>query len=237
VPAPAVSTPTNAPQSNATNTVYLTDPDATLAVGDLMVAHVRVGGTTADLTGAGLLGFTLAHKHQNAASNTEFILYKVADSTDVANRAVNDYYNFGPSSNVVSVTTLIRITGADTTTPVEAVNAVIAGATGTSFQIPEVTTLGADRLLLWLAGVNATTARVTWADATLQANELYDAGGGTNRAIAASYQTQAAAGASGTRDVTLDAVSGFTGTVLAIKSGAVAPAAPTGLTVTATNTS
>jgi hypothetical protein len=224
--------PVNAPQSNGTNTVYLTDPDASVVAGDLMVAHVRVGGTTADLSGAALLGWTLAHKHQNAASNTEFVLYKIADAADQSNRAVNDYYNFGPSSNVVSVTTIIRITGADTTTPVEAVNAFIATATGTAFTIPGVTTLGADRLLLWLAGVNVTTARVNWADATLAANELYDAGGGTNRAIAASYQTQAAAGASGGRDVTLDATAGFTGTVLAIKSAGVAPAAPTGLTGT-----
>ncbi len=215
-------------RGNALSTAIIGNAPAGIVAGELLVAHVRVVNASAVITDYG--GFTLQDAlRQGGLPGTSFIATKIATASEPAT------YTFTPDIAVVSAVAIQRVSGQHPTmaTACEAANGVVGASTSTTIEIPAVTTLGADRLILWFVGAKGTAPTFAWTDATLNTNERYDVAYGSNRAMAGSWETQAAADSTGSEIVTLSVSGDALGHVLAVAPGGdtTPPAAPTGLTL------
>jgi len=91
-----------------------------LTVGDLMIAQSGVNNTTATVTAP--VGWTLATSQQSPGGGSSgenvFIHYKIADASDVASST----FTFSCTANQALRTIILRVSGANTTTPFSSTN-------------------------------------------------------------------------------------------------------------------
>lgn len=188
---------------SATTTLTITKP-VSLAVGDLMVAHIAIkgeGGT------ASLSGWTqkIATQDPNTGSAglTSIILYKIADSNDVAATNFSFTTNDAPSSGAIS-----RFTGIHATTPLDQAHGSAGlGDTGitptlaNSLVLIFASTKDSDGAFISTGSYAVTNGNPgTW-------NEAYDYGnnsGGVGYSIAMAYGARSSVSATGNVTLTAD---------------------------------
>jgi hypothetical protein len=195
--------------------------------GDIVYAYLRInllGATLSTLPS----GWNAVALTAQSGSGAHFMLYKVSDGTDDGSSVV---FNSSATANPVLMTMFV-VEDADTATPVEAHSSVAAPA-GTTFNIPAITTLGSDRLVMTFGNINITTFNsggaeiFTWGQGT----KLFEQIAGTNRSMSGAWFEKAAAGSTGVMTCTIPSAAAG-GVAIAIPPGAaetVPPAVPTGL--------
>lgn len=200
-----LGTPPFTPRYNASSTNIAANQAATVVEGGLLIAHVHYNSATGTLTN--LQGFTQHDTRAGTGAGASFILSKVATATDAANAGTAAFYTFVASGSAAVNSAVIFCVSGQSATGVEAVSGNFITPTTTAPVIPAVTTLGADRMLIWFIDSNSTTNVFTtsWPTPPSNANELHDSNSGTNRSMAGAFETQAASGTSGTRTLTMSA--------------------------------
>ena len=218
---------TPATTDNATSsTTYIGNSPAGITLGELLIAVVRLNAGTSVATLTDLQGFTLGRGLSPAAAGALFVLSKEAVQTDVDNAGASAIYNFVGDGSYPNKVSIFRVAGAASSLNA-AESTIEAEAASTAWGWPGVTTQGADRLLLFVAGVNGSPS-FTFNAISSHINSI-----GTSRGIVVGYETQAVAGASITPTATVGAsIAGQVATIAIAPDDDVAPAAPTGLTAT-----
>ena len=220
------------PKFNASSANAPADLPANVVAGDVIVCHLHSNNGASAITD--LQGFTLHQSSNIASAGKGYVLSKIATAADATASGASgsvSYWTFVLSGTASSsVTTTMRVSGAagSGTAGVEASSGVSKTA-ATSQAIPEVTTLGTNRLLIWFLDTNQTIT-TAWPTPPSDANELYDTSSG--RSVAGAQEQVAATGATGTRTVTVSASQPVNvyGIAIAASGDTTPPAAPTGLT-------
>lgn len=215
-----------APQGTATtaaNTTASTNASGTVptgvAVGELLFAQIKERSSANVSTPAS--GWTFIRDDSDGGTaNRSFLYWKIATASETAGSTVT----WVMASSVVSLVAVIRISGHDPATPIDAHDGAIDGS-GATMICPSVNTLGVDRLVMRTSGTGQNaTGTVT------VATEQWDFQGASGTKSSSAFgatETVNAQGATGTRSITPSgAFSNVTQTV-AIAS----PAAPTSLII------
>lgn len=207
-------TPTVYESASATS-VVIPFPSGIVA-GELLIAQVTESAATASTTNPG--GWTLA-KAQNGPTSapSTAVWYRVADGTETGS------VTFATNATAGRVTgTMERWSGVDTTTPMDAAAVSANSPVATTFQMPSITTVTANAVLVHAISLNASSS----ADIdTLAGTTKVTGSTGTGRRQGVFYETLAAAGASGTRTWTENPTTTtlqWAGVTLALRPAAVA---------------
>lgn len=149
------------------------------------------------------------------------IMYKIADSTDAA---ATDFTFTGDNEQYVG--RLYRISGVDTTTPMDVTDTTGQSGTTTSPQSASVLTVTADALAFTIAGMDAVVIPSTLDTAgwTVDLNAITNVGNG-NAGVVIGTKTMATAGNTGAVDYTQAAAEAWAATQFAIR-----PTAGSGVT-------
>ncbi|HET9867869.1 MAG TPA: hypothetical protein VFQ06_11295 [Nitrospira sp.] len=196
-------------RTNASGTSHIGDVPAAVADGELLVAHIRL--TSAALVVTDYAGFTPWDVRQLATAGSDIVAVKKATASEPAT------YTFTVDLAAASAFAITRVSGQHPTlaTAMDAADGMASDVAGTLITLPSIVTTGPDRLIMWLPGVSGGVT-FDWATSQLDTNELYDFAGSTTRSIAGSWETQAAAGATGTEDITISVSDTFSGHTIAI---------------------
>jgi hypothetical protein len=178
----------------------VTKPTGTVD-GDLLIA---IG----ILSGAGTITKPDAswNTHANSQGAGAPLFWKIA-SGEPAN------YTFAVSSTFTSQILIVRVSGADLTTPIDVASGLVVASGTAAIVIPSVTPSGANNLLLQLCVKLQNTTYTPPGTAA----ERFDATSATQSAVSAGGDEIVGAGATGTRTWTAAATGGFSvGYMLAI---------------------
>lgn len=182
-----------------------------IVAGELLIAHIAHSFGTAPTTDPG--GWTLAASRNSIDSQGPSIAvwYKAATGSETGT------VQFATNATAGRVTGhMMRWSGIDAVTP-EGTTEVSAIANSTSLVIPSITTTANSAVLLHSVGILAASS----ADITGPAGPTKIAGStGTGRRLSIYWETQAVAGASGTRTFTTTVTLPFTGITMALKAAA-----------------
>ncbi len=216
--------------SLSTTTTPIVNMPASIVAGELIVVVFQLGQANNVTPITNLQGFTQRAHIFTAGNAQALIIDKVATASEPAS------YTFTWAATALTQAAAFRVSSAAGTPIFDTASASID--TASPFTHPGLTTLSAGCLVLWGAGGNS-NATYTWSNTTLDTNEFSESGGGTNRSLAVAYSVQAAAGATGTSNVTPSVAPGTGSLGLSAASyyspggDVTPPAAPTGLTATA----
>jgi phosphodiesterase/alkaline phosphatase D-like protein len=197
------------------------------AAGDLLVALV-VGPTNVATT-ATVTGWTLDKSQggaDSAANDGQTTYYRVATGSEPAS------YTFTSTGTANRMSVLMaRVTGADTTTPLDVATVSSSGAAATTYTAPSITTTTAGAMLLHWVSVNAssTNAMTITPPSGLTQKALTDGSVAAGRKAGLWSEPRPTAGATGTRAWASTTAIQFAGTTMAIR-----PASTGGGTVTPT---
>lgn len=195
----ATTTQSNSVQSQALNL------PSDIAVGDLLIAFVAVNGSGDTIT---MANWTALFNTVNSGLFVSFrAFYRVATGTDGATEATT---GFRAVSAVV-----VRLSGADTTTPVPQ-SATAALALGSTATCPAVTTTD-DNCLLIRAGIFNNTGTVTGPSGYTVRGNANAGGSNTQTVVATSDTLLTPAGGSGTATFTTTTFAEWTALTLAVK--------------------
>lgn len=163
MPAPSVASFTTAYAVYNSGDVTINKPSGT-ASGDLLVAYFLT------FTEAGYgtptheppTGWTLVSQRTSDVYYSGAVIgavyYKVAGGSEPATYTWGNALSARTFGNVV----MLRITGADTTTPIDASANTNTPAPASNYNFPSVTTTGADRLILLFGGLTDTPSGSDW---------------------------------------------------------------------------
>ena len=163
MPAPSVASFTTAYAVYNSGDVTINKPSGT-ASGDLLVAYFLT------FTEAGYgtptheppTGWTLVSQRTSDVYYSGAVIgavyYKVAGGSEPATYTWGNALSARTFGNVV----MLRITGADTTTPIDASANTNTPAPASNYNFPSVTTTGADRLILLFGGLTGTPSGSDW---------------------------------------------------------------------------
>lgn len=162
-----------------------------IQAGELLVCSVNNSGASVPATPA---GFTLAKSQTNANGTATSIMtaYKVATGSESGTIAVASNVASGRITGI-----MMRLSGVDTTTPIDVAASSANGATGASWSVPSITTVTNGALLYAHTALNASSS----ADITHTAAQMTSVANstGTGRRARIWHETFATAGATGTR--------------------------------------
>lgn len=182
-------------QSSGAATTYPFSYPTVVDPNDLIFIHLKVATTNVpgSLTDAKGFTFPSAWQFTMTGGGSSLLGYKLAvgDEDGVSTALVS-------SISAGSISETFTVKGHHLTDPIDvAVNAATDVTLASSWNLPTVTTLGPDRLILYFAHANDNVNN-DWdtfgSVDLLDTNELYDQLTGTNRGINCSWETQAAAG-------------------------------------------
>lgn len=182
-----------------------------LVVGDLMVAHLVLLGNYTTTATFGVpagwadsgVGGIVAQSSTSNQGSYERVLYKIADSSDVA--ASN--FTFTPSTTVVCAGGLYRIDGYNLSQPID----VVAGAgisDGSGIGTPTtITPTYANSLLMMFFSATGMTSSPSVSGYTIPTDdpiwsEAYDLPNGTSQVMSAAYALRTAITATGNASAT-----------------------------------
>ena len=120
--APTVGTPIAGPRSNGASTTFTGDSPSGITLGDVLVATIKNNTPLSSPTWSALSGWTdSGYTVAVTGTGRVIVLWKYADSTDVANAGTARYYTWTQDTSVGSHVTVMRISGADTSgaTPID----------------------------------------------------------------------------------------------------------------------
>ncbi len=206
------ATATKAGGGGGGTTLTIAKPTGT-ATNDLLIAIVGVAAAATTVTApAGWTSIDQTACAGGAACRLA-VFYRVATAGEGAT------YSFTESATTAAAGTILRYTGVDTVSPINASGFADAAAAGTAAVAPSIETLRENTRVLRLFGANANDTS-TWATATARAN--------ANRAgisVGAADATQTNGGLSGTETDTLSAAATWRSGTIAVKgpSSNVAP--------------
>jgi hypothetical protein len=125
-----------------------------LAVGDLMLVHVRRIGYTTPTFPTGWSSANLIASVQNTYGMQTFA--KIADATDVGQTSFS--FTYGAVAYVAAL--MVAYSGVDATTPIQQVGTLYnVTATGLPINIPSITTSAENTHVVLFAGVYATAGK------------------------------------------------------------------------------
>lgn len=203
---------------NAASANYLVNYPASAPVsGEVLIAtiHCRLGSLTIASPPAGWNLIT------NGNSGYSFWSYwKLAAGGETGS------VSFTGSGSSVNATAMVRVAGADTTSPIDIAAPFVTPSTFSTITFPDVTTLGPDRLIIAWCGhsTNASTVS-TWNNGLAQLWSQATGTGTTVRASHGAQKTQAAAGSTAPLTVTLTGSTAYDAQTIAIKPSGGAAAA------------
>lgn len=186
---------------NAAGTSYIGTCPTGTTTNDLMVAFIWCRSSTAQtLTGPSPLTWTLFAGQLTASTSSGWLYYRVATASDVAGTTT---YTWGATSSVVSNVVINRITGADTTTPIDGTASTQGDASaGLTHTALAVSPTSASALLLYCFGSSTAGSSGT---VTAPLTEQLDVSGGTGtttRWVYEATESLSASGSTGTRAMT-----------------------------------
>lgn len=202
-----------ATQSGSASANIVGNGPATVAAGDLLVAHLvtRANSTISTVPG----GWTLIRSDTSGTSMSNHTYWYPGTSGDSGGS-----WTWVASASVSSTVHLTRLSGADTTTPINGHNGTSSSGNVAAVTVTGFTTTLDNCYLMLMAGENGNVAFNTTSGMT----EEYDTGtgtGGTSRHGMMDDEQRPTQGATGNRDATL-----ASGTLaLAAALVAIAPAA------------
>lgn len=220
MPAPVIASSTSAVSSGATNTLTLTVPSG-LAENDLALCIVGSDDSNGStIAWQAESGWSIAIQGGDGVSDCEFcVYYKIAGASESA-------VTFDHLSNDELAGWYLRVTGIDTTTPIDVTGAVYIDGSGTSKAITGVTTTVDDCLAFYvLSSDGEDCAPFGQPTGWTEFGELTNGSGGGGVGLVFGTKTQAIAGATGTATVSTTANDGVAGVQFAIR-----PAASVGAT-------
>lgn len=204
---------------NTASTNYVVDYPSGIVAGELLVAAIYLRSGVLSTISTVPSGWNLIDRA--AATNGGFYLYwRLATGTETGTAT------WVGSTSATQCTAMRRISGADTTTPINVVGTLLNdSATQTPEQFPTVTTTEADCLLWNVIGGLGTATISSWTNGqtTIFSGST---GGGTSRFTHGGSLGQASAGSSGTLSVNLGGAANCVKQTFAIQPAAAAPAAP-----------
>lgn len=220
----------------ANSTAWAVPYETTVALGELMLV---VFGGTANATAPTATGWTLVGSASDttATGGSAHVMRKVALAADVTASAASGSVTF-TMPNTQGTAVMVVQPGADETTPIDVAASTYAtgGTASASYVMPSVTTVTADaRIFYWWSGANGATTATGPAGST----EIFDWGGLSLERPGAAYRDttdQAAAGATGTRTVTLSTARKGGGVLFAVRPSATTTITGTGAATTAATT-
>lgn len=214
---PAVAGTANVNSVGTASSSYVANAPASIATGELLICSVLVRSAGASNTVTRPTGWTIIDEYISAGNAGMILSYwKLATGSEPAS------YTFTGTVSAVYIATAFRVTGADTTTPVNGTPQHASDAGPTVHTIPAVTTTVADTMLVAIEGSVANVSLAsTWG--TMTQVWFSATGTGTSaRSQGGATEPIAATGSTGTRSVT-NSTSGTVG----LQSFAIAPAAVT----------
>jgi len=206
--APVIESSTAITEADETTSFTVTKPTG-LEVGNLLFALIAKDDDVDMNPPAGWSdGFQIL-----AYDNSIFSFYKVADATDVA---ASNFTFTGDSEQYVGK--LYRISGIDTSTPIDAVDTTGANNVSTSPQAPDLETLTDDALVFAMAGMDDddTPFSIDTAGWTEDHNAVSNTGNGTC-GIVIGRKIMSTAGQTGAVDFTINASESWAASQIAIK--------------------
>lgn len=192
---------------------------ASTAIGDLLLATIHMGDATKSLTAPA--GWTSIRNDFGGTSTNDFSYYRVADGSEGASFV----WTATPAGNAVLLGAISRITGANTSTPINVSGGQFnsASASGTA---PSVTTTLANCLLVHWAGGQIQSSSTPPGGMS----EIFDVNGttfGIFTSFAGEVENRPTAGATGSRANTWGSSGDNDGQLIAINE-AVSVASTTG---------
>lgn len=176
---------------NASSTDAVVPYPSGIVSGELLLIHVTNSGASVPSTPA---GWTLAKSQANANGTACSIMtaYKVATGSESGSVTVATNVAAGRVTGMME-----RFSGVDTTTPMDVAASSANGATGASWSVPSITTVTNGAMLVAHTALNASSS----ADITHTAGTMtsINASTGTGRRTRIWTETDATAGATGTR--------------------------------------
>lgn len=192
---------------------------AGIAAGDLLVLHIVTNGGAVTTPA----GWTAVYNETVLANPKGGLFIAVAAGTESGNLTVTTASTTGNAM-------MFRYTGVEAATPQDAAATSVSldATTDTTVDLPAITTVTANTMLVYADGANSGTVTMT---GPAGSTERVDQGtlAGTGAKAGALYdEAVAAAGSTGTRIITLSAGRAYWGVMLALRPSSGAPVAGTG---------
>lgn len=201
---------------NGASLNYTVNYPATVAADDLLVAIIYLRVTVAPTLNAPPAGWNLI-RGPSTGIGTLISYWRQATGSETGTVA------FSSGTSTVSSTSMLRISGADTTTPIDNSDLRNQATSSSTATFITVDTLDVDRLLLCWGGCSTTTTMNTWNDSLSQHVNASTGSGGTTRAVWGASVSQAVAGTTGNKTANLASTSTSITQTIAIASPAPPP--------------
>lgn len=212
---PALAGTVQTTSNTTASTTYAGTYPTGVTAGELIIAHILVRSATTANTVTRPTGFTTINEYlAGAATSGGQLLSYWRAATGAETGAVN----WTGTVSAVNIVSIFRLSGADTTTPVNGTpGTTVDGASQITHTFPAVTTTVADTLLVCIDGSSSALTFTSWGASLVQLWFSSTGSGQTTRLTAGASEAIPGTGSTGTRTLTTN--SGIT----SLQSFAIAP--------------